>query len=262
MLQFRVVTLTYHMLPASPRFNGAADFRDLPAWLWLWLPLAVYLIVYGCGFVLEEWPYRGLFVGEMTVIEVGTVLLLLTAVITGVLALRDLHALGERLLMVWIGLGTLGCLYFGGEEASWGQWYLRWTTPEAWQALNNQQETNLHNLEGLGPLLDQFPRALLSLGAFVGGVMMPVYLRLRGRSLDPQRPWYWVWPTAVTLPVALLAVVFARIDRRVGDLLDHVWPYYDLRTGELKEFFLGYFLMLYLLSFHLRLRQLRDAVHR
>jgi hypothetical protein len=158
-------------------------------------------------------------------------------------------------------LGTLGCFYFAGEEASWGQWYLRWSTPEAWQALNNQQETNLHNLETLGPLLDQLPRALLTLGAFAGGIVMPLYLKLRSTALDPQRFWYWLWPTAVTLPAALFGVFLARADRRIGDLLDQVWPYYDMRTGELKEFFLGYFLMLYLLSFRLRLRQLCAAVH-
>ncbi|MGH8459288.1 MAG: hypothetical protein ACRESV_08050, partial [Nevskiales bacterium] len=143
---------------------------------------------------------------------------------------------------------------------SWGQWYLRWTTPEAWQALNNQQETNLHNLETLGPLLDQLPRALLTLGAFVGGIVVPLYLKLRGQWFDPQRFWYWIWPTAITLPVAVLAVILARIDRRIGAVIDQVWPFYDMRSGELKEFFLGYFLMLYLLSFRLRLRQLRTAV--
>ncbi len=248
------------MLPTSTRLANATDYKDLPAWLWLVLPVAYYLFVYGCAMVLEEPSYRQYFIGEMCITEILTVLLMLVAVVTGCLILRDLHALGERLLLVWVALGTLGCLYFGGEEASWGQWYLRWSTPEAWQALNDQQETNLHNLAGLGFLMDQLPRALLTLGALIGGIAAPVYMKLRNRQFSPQRYWYWIWPTAITLPTAVIAVFLARMDRRIGDVLDTVWPSYDMRTGELKELFLAYFLMLYLLSFRVRLRQLRAAV--
>jgi hypothetical protein len=249
------------MLPSSPRLAQANDFKDLPIWLWLGLPLAYYLLVYGAALVMDQPAYYRFFTGEMCVTEILTVLILAVAVIAGILALRDLRALDDRLLLVWVALGTLGCFYFGGEEASWGQWYLRWTTPEAWQALNNQQETNLHNLETLGPLLDQLPRALLTLGAFVGGIVVPLVLKARQQWFDPRRRWYWIWPTAMTLPVAVIAVFLARIDRRIGDVVDQVWPYYDMRTGELKELFLGYFLMLYLLSLRLRLRQLRDSLN-
>jgi hypothetical protein len=248
------------MLPITPRLAKATDFKDLPAWLWLAVPVAYCLLVYGCALVLEEPSYRLYFVGEMCVTEILTVLVLAVAVIVGGMTVRDLHALGERLLMVWVLLGTLGCLYFGGEEASWGQWYLRWSTPEAWQALNDQQETNLHNLAGIGFVMDQLPRALLTLGAFIGGIVVPTYMKLRGRHFLPQRYWYWIWPTVVTLPTAFIAVFLARIDRRIGDLLDQAWPYYDMRSGELKELFLAYFLMLYLLSFRVRLKQLRNAL--
>lgn len=247
------------MLPSSPRLARAADFRDLPIWLYLWLPLAFYTFVYLCGFVLDNEIYRRFFIGEMGIPDFSTVLVLIAAVIMGVRATHSAHALGLRLLTGWLVLGTLGCLYFAGEEASWGQWYLRWDTPEAWAALNNQQETNLHNLETLGPLLDQLPRALLTLGAFVGGIVVPLYLKLRGQWFDPQRYWYWIWPTMVTLPAAVFGVFLARIDRRIGDVIDQVWPFYDMRTGELKEFMLAYFLLMYLASLALRLRQLRDA---
>ncbi|MGH8459623.1 MAG: hypothetical protein ACRESV_09745, partial [Nevskiales bacterium] len=83
--------------------------------------------MYGCGFTLDSDSYRRFFVGEMTVIEIATVLLMVTAVVAGILTIRELLTLNDRLLLAWIALGTLGCFYFGGEEASWGQWYLRWT---------------------------------------------------------------------------------------------------------------------------------------
>jgi hypothetical protein len=247
------------MLPTAPRLAHARDFQDLPAWLYLWLPLAFFLFVYSAGFVLDHETYRRTFVGEMGFVEIPTVLALIAAVAMGIRALRDSHALGIRFLAGWLLLGTLGCLYFAGEEASWGQWYLRWSTPEAWQALNDQGETNLHNTTGLGFLLDQLPRALLTLGAFVGGIAVPLYLKLRGQSLNPARLWYWIWPTPVALPAALFGAFLARIDRVIGGIVGHHWPYYDLRTGELKEFMLALFLLIYLASLALRLRQLRAA---
>src|SRR3546814_4167282 len=52
-----------------------------------------------------------------------------------------------------------------GEEASWGQHYAGWLTPDNWQALNDQGETNLHNTSSW---LDQKPRTLLEIGVIVG----------------------------------------------------------------------------------------------
>lgn len=262
MIQFAPgLPIRIRMLPSAPGLSRTADFRDLPLWLWLWFPLTFYLFSYLAGFVLDHDTYRHFFIGEMSVPDLSTFLILLPAIVFGILAARHAWALKSHFLVGWPVLGTLGCLYFAGEESSWGQWYLRWDTPEAWAALNDQQETNLHNMAGFGFLLDQLPRALLTLGAFIGGIVVPLYLKLRGRSLDPARLWYWIWPTIITLPAAVFGAFLARIDRTIGGLVGHDWPFYDLRTGELKEFMLAYFLLMYLASMALRLRQLRNAVH-
>ena len=72
---------------------------------------------------------------------------------------------------MFFGLFCLGCLYFGGEEASWGQHWMGWDAPDQWAALNNQNETNLHNSNGLaGSLLDQLPRNLLTLAALISAL--------------------------------------------------------------------------------------------
>jgi hypothetical protein len=248
------------MLPSSPRLPSARDFRDLPVWLGLWLPLSCWLIVYLAGLTLDYATYKILVHGEMSVVEISTVLVLITAIVMGIRALRIAQKLDMRFLMGWLFLGTFGCIYFAGEEASWGQWYLRWGTPEAWQALNEQQETNLHNLAGIGFLLDQLPRLLLTLGAFVGGIAVPLYLRLRGQSLNPARIWYWIWPTMIALPAAVLGALLARIDERISQLVGYDWPYYHMQTGELKEFMLAFFLLIYLASLAVRLRQLHDDI--
>ena len=36
-------------------------------------------------------------------------------------------------LYPWVGIAALACLYIAGEEASWGQHYFGWGTPESWQ---------------------------------------------------------------------------------------------------------------------------------
>jgi hypothetical protein len=247
-------------LPTAPALSQARDFREPPAWLCLWLPLAFWLFNYLAGFVLDHPTYKRFFMGEMSLIEIPTVLVLVAAVVMGLRATQAAHVLNIRWLTGWLALGTLGCIYFAGEEASWGQWYLRWSTPEAWEALNRQGETNLHNTVGIaGTLLDKLPRALLTLGAFVGGIVVPLYLKLRGQSLNPVRLWYWIWPTMAALPTAVLGVFLARIDRGLSDIVGHDWPFYDLRTGELKEFMLAFFLLVYLASLATRLNQLRQA---
>ncbi len=43
-----------------------------------------------------------------------------------------------------VGLVAMAALFFAGEEISWGQSYLQWTTPTWWQE-NFSGETNLHN---------------------------------------------------------------------------------------------------------------------
>jgi hypothetical protein len=242
------------MLPSSPQHANASDFRDVGRTLSLWLPCAVL----AAGLLAAAYDgdfYWAVFKGEYSVTEIATVLVLIVAIAYGVRSLAALFSL-DRLLFAWVLLGTLGCLYFAGEEASWGQWFFRWTTPEGWGQINDQGETNLHNISGYGYLLDQLPRALLTLGAFAGGVCMPLWLRIRRRSLDPRRHWYWLWPTMACLPVALLSLLISDRSATIHALQQLGWLPTRLGAGEFKELFLGWFLMIYMVSLHERLRQL------
>tara|TARA_B100000965_G_C19577000_1_gene751763 strand:+ start:49 stop:981 length:933 start_codon:yes stop_codon:yes gene_type:complete len=49
-------------------------------------------------------------------------------------------------------------IYYLGEEISWGQHFFEFKTPEILMSLNNQNETNLHNISNL---FDQLPRGLV-----------------------------------------------------------------------------------------------------
>ena len=228
---------------------------EFPAWLWLWGPLGLAILPYA---VLAASPaaYERWIRTETGVLESATALFLLLAVLLGVDVLRHRRALPAPWFRRALVLYTLGCLYFFGEEISWGQHYFGWATPEALRLANEQGETNLHNIGGWTEgLLDQGPRALLTLAALAGGVVAPLVLRRRRRAWDPRRDIApWLWPTLVCLPSSVLALV-SNLPRKVAAAFESEVPaFLDIQGGESKECFLALFLLLYLVSIRLRLR--------
>ena len=59
---------------------------------------------------------------------------------------------------LFIIIKILALIYYLGEEISWGQHFFKWDSPIIFQEINNQKETNLHNISNL---FDQLPRALV-----------------------------------------------------------------------------------------------------
>lgn len=82
---------------------------------------------------------------EMLVENVGAAAFLGTALVFLRMLLRE-----RRSSALWrrVQLGGLAFFFFVafGEEASWGQHWLGFATPDEMKTLNAQQETNLHNL--------------------------------------------------------------------------------------------------------------------
>ena len=95
----------------------------------------------------------------------------------------------RRTVALW-ALFALGCFLIAGEEISWGQRIFGWGTPEALEAANSQDETNLHNLGSVHTLVNV---VLLGIGLY--GTAVPLLARslsLRGRS------WLFVPPLFLT----------------------------------------------------------------
>jgi len=59
---------------------------------------------------------------------------------------------------LFIIIKIFALIYYLGEEISWGQHFFKWDSPIFFQEINNQKETNLHNISNL---LDQLPRTLV-----------------------------------------------------------------------------------------------------
>lgn len=186
-----------------------------------------------------------IFKGEAGIIENMTVLFLVTAIGFCIASLSQANRLQlTGFLKVWLFILIIGAAYFALEEISYGQHLFGWGTAETWKELNDQDETNLHNVHSL---FDQVPRALLSLGILIGGVILPLYRRSRGIRLDESSRFYWQWPTINCVTIGLLVILIRPILSVVETDA--------INTGEMKENLIALFILLYCVSIHSRLRQ-------
>ncbi len=236
----------------------------LPRWAWLWLPIGIAVVIAGARLMDPSksgafptapgdpgYVFVVGFESEIGLIENGTVVLFLIGTGFGLAALRRRALLPNPLLGWWIlGLSALGFLA-AGEECSWGQVYFNWSTPNWLAEVNNQQETNLHNISGW---FDQKPRFLFSLWVLAAGLVWPVIAWRKGGHPPPSDWRGWFWPVgAVLLPSTLLAIATrlpGDIDKMSGGAITHLLT---VRYSEVQEVYFALFLVLYLASIHRRL---------
>ncbi len=145
---------------------------------WLWLPVAVFVGIAIIDPFLghahgDAWMYA-----ENGILETLQWLVSAAAFFVGLACLR--YAKGRPWLMLWLMLGAMGSLYITLEEISYGQHIFKWETPEYWQAINDQNETNLHNTSSW---FDQKPRLILLIGTVIGGLILPFVRRCRPAAL-------------------------------------------------------------------------------
>jgi hypothetical protein len=182
--------------------------------------------------------------GESGFVELSTALFLFIGIgfcVSSITVAQQLDS--SKMIKAWLLVLIAGAAYFALEELSYGQHIFGWGTPEGLRELNDQQETNLHNVHAL---FDQVPRALLTLGILVGGIILPLYRQLRSRPLREDARFYWQWPTMDCVTVGLLVILIRPIFT--------VFETDVISTGETKEQFFALFIMLYCLSLHARLR--------
>lgn len=232
--------------------------HELPRWLWLYFPPLILVVQIGAK-LAGDGVYRALVRSELGLVELGTVVMLVLALAIAVRLFLARKTLPVRWLGAWMGLFALGALYFAGEEASWGQHYFGWSTPEALAAVNAQEETNIHNISGI---FDQLPRNLLSLGVAVGGIVLPIVRRRRAGAWVPaEGELQWLLPTVVCLPTAVLATLVT-IPEKIFDSAGREVPaLIEISAGESKEYYFGLFLLLYVLSIARRARKAPVPAH-
>ena len=113
--------------------------------------------------------------GEDGIAENLQVLVYLVTLMLVLSATRRYWQAKERFIaLLYIGL-CLGLLFLTGEEISWGQRLWGWETTGVFAEINQQQETNLHNIEGVQ---DLFKWVQLLVGAY--GVCLPLIVKRWG----------------------------------------------------------------------------------
>jgi hypothetical protein len=229
---------------------AASPPQRLPRWLWLWFPPILLLLIVPVKIVSPEF-YAAWIDGERGLIELATPLISIAGAFVGFQLMRVSARLPSRRLRIWVLMTTLGCVYFAGEELSWGQHLFGWSTPAYFEALNDQEETNLHNMSSW---FDQKPRLLLEIWVLIGGVIWPLR-RLMGCSVrgSTSSESYWFWPTLEVLPTALLAIL-VRLPERVKSLFGIEQLPLELRFSEPQEYYFALFLLIYLASIYRRLK--------
>ncbi len=230
---------------ASLESETARKGKSLHALWWLWLPLAGALALLAIAHFFPA-SYQAWVLGELGVLESLHVVVPLAglAVALGLLVTPEVR--GNRLLWLWLCVAALGCFYVAGEEASWGQHYLQWNTPEYWQAVNDQGETNLHNTSAW---LDQKPRGLLEIGVVVGAILIPL-AALRWPQIRRSRLAI-IFPPMISLPSAFIAEFASNSERVLEAFGSSMWLFY--RTSEVQETYLYLFILFYLIGMRHRL---------
>ncbi len=245
--------LLFHLNDHAPAFQTSG--APLSKWLWLWVPVIFYVVVLASNWfdpVIQKWVIRH----ELGLGENLTTLWFLGAAFVGILLYRQRAAFAGHwlrpLFLVFAGVAV----FVAGEEASWGQHFFGWGTPEWVVDLNKQNETNLHNMAER--VLDQKPRAIISIVILLFGVIMPwLYRKGKFASLRSYPIVAWLMPTPQMIPVALLTFLPRLPDRIQANLDISLGPLFNLPTRyyqEIQEFYIGLFFFLYALTLYLRLK--------
>ena len=150
---------------------------------------------------------------------------------------RRLHS-RERLW--YVAAWTAALVYFAGEEASWGQWYFGWQTPESFLPFNDQGETNLHNVSSW---LDQKPRILVEFFVFAAGFALPLYYAAGGKKK------FW---DMLVLPASFCPWGAIFILSRIGDWLPANEFLARIGDSEFREFIIACFLSDYIAHLFIR----------
>lgn len=160
----------------------------------------------------------------------------------------------DKWLLLWASLWCAGCVFFAGEEISWGQWYFGWDTPEVWAEFNYQEETNLHNTTSW---LNQKPRAAVEIFMFLFGLVLPLRHLVTRKTLFEKEPWktreIWTVAPALCIGPAILFMV-----TRIAAWMPSNMYVDPIGNGEMREFATAWFLMWYLITYRVRLREAGD----
>lgn len=169
-----------------------------------------------------------------------------------------------------LSYGLLAFFFFVafGEELSWGQHYLKFSTPAAIEGLNQQEEFNLHNLSFVDSNDDEGKRRGLA-AKLLNSNRLFDYFMLGLFFVAPLLDTFWLWfrrlYSALGPPLMALALMAPLLLNAALSLVSEVWladnVFRHMAVSEIRELnyaVLCFFGMLWLLSVE-RLRHRKSA---
>jgi hypothetical protein len=174
-------------------------------------------------------PLYRFFINEDALVEWIQFGTLVALVPLGMAIAARLWRRRERSFAIVFALAAVAAMFIAGEEISWGQRLLGWATPADLALLNNQGETNIHNI---GEVL-----SFMNLGMFLVTTVAGVI------------PFVWLWgagdrprdvSTMIVVPPLFLATsfLFAAAFRLFRYALMPEAGYVVSRYGEVGELLL------------------------
>ncbi|MCG3118587.1 MAG: hypothetical protein ALAOOOJD_00807 [bacterium] len=180
--------------------RGARDWRlstGMTAFISAGAPALVMLI--GAATALMGKAAYKWFTREDGIAEDLQVLLFVAALALCVPVVSRIWKTGAKVFALMYAMFGLGLFFIIGEELSWGQRIFGWETSTEMKAINKQEETNIHNIEGVG---DKIKWVHVLIGAY--GTFLPLFFlraQLRSRPHDAASllvPHYTLLPYFVT----------------------------------------------------------------
>ena len=214
---------------------------DIPKFIWLWLMCVPFVVHLGIGYLDTNRVFFDRWIeSELGLIENLTVFVLLPAAVMLLYTSANYWRHSKGLLAVWFLLAALVCIGFGGEEASWGQHWFGWESPEYFESNNRQGETNFHNFD---IQIGRTVKAILTLAIIIGGLVLPL---LRNGRMQHQANHFLdhVVGTKSCVPVAFW-VFFVRLIERFKTWFDLEWSILAVNLKELQELYIALFLFIY-----------------
>lgn len=173
----------------------------------LFLPLAAVL-----GAVISALMGKEMYVwytGEDQFAETLQVLFYAMAFVMNILVINQLWKKEYKTTMFLYSVVLLGLLFMIGEELSWGQRIFGWDTSESLRSINKQDETNIHNIYGVG---STFKWLQMLVGAY--GALFPLLLLRIDFFKRDEEFWSFVIPHYTLIPFFLPLFIW-RIYRNV-----------------------------------------------
>nr|NIS24911.1 hypothetical protein [candidate division KSB1 bacterium] len=114
-----------------------------------------------------------MFTSEDMIAETMQVILWVITFVLCISITKDRSKAGDKTIAALYGCLAIGLFFIIGEEVSWGQRVFGWSTPDVMKVVNKQEETNIHNIHGVGTT---FKWLHLIVGAY--GTFFPIILLL------------------------------------------------------------------------------------